>query len=208
MALRNRLIFGLPYQSSNASSALMFSGLKSVNGSSSHSNVSHRQLHNKPGHTNFMGLVSLKDLNDVKFVRYYSSNSNDNNSGDGSSNSTNYKSFTENDSNAEQHQTHGQALHTFGSSQKLEQSATRFDVQFNENPPVNDYQSDIAAEHVADVYQNSSSVSLSACMQSQVPQPYGGAPTHMNMPGGGKPREVSIIAVFIQTYLNVFTYFY
>lgn len=104
-------------------------------------------------------------------------------------------SFTKNSGNTEEVEAHGQALHTFGSSSKLEQAAGRFDIQQHEGntSPAkrSDYQVDIASEHHADVYNHTPSVNLSACMQSQVPEPYGKTPSHMNMPGGVARREVS-----------------
>ena len=190
--MRSKFISYLPNHYQSSSSGLLRTSstsrtLGGCNGLRTQlQNISVSGQANKCGILSFRGIQLLYNTN---FARYCSSSSQDD---DGNSDkSGNYKSFTDNDCNSEENQTYGQPLHRFGSSQKLEQSATRFDVQFNENPPVNDYQSDLAAEHVVDVYQHSSGVSLSACMQSQVPQPYGKSPTHMNMPGGGRPREVS-----------------
>ncbi|XP_067935776.1 uncharacterized protein [Watersipora subatra] len=97
-----------------------------------------------------------------------------------------------NSENTNELETHGQPLHRFGSSIKLEQAANRFDLhQFDNDlqPTAKSYQTDLASEHHVDVYNHMTSVNLSACMQSQVPEPYGKSPTHMNMPGGVARRE-------------------
>lgn len=86
-------------------------------------------------------------------------------------------------------ETHGQPLHRFGSSVTRESAANRFDVNRAASPATN-YQQDIPIDPDIDVYNHTTSVNLSACMQSQVPEPYGKSPTHMNMPGGVSRREV------------------
>lgn len=84
---------------------------------------------------------------------------------------------------------HGQPLHRFGSSHSLSTAANRFD---QDNSPTTHYQQDMPTDKHVDVYNHDPSVNLSACMQSQVPEPYGKMPTHMNMPGGVSRREVSV----------------
>ena len=92
----------------------------------------------------------------------------------------------------EETETHGQPLHRFENSYTREQAAGQLNLH-DKSPGTNNYQVDIASEHHADVYNHMPSVNLSATMQSQVPEPYGKSPTHMNMPGGMNRREVSNI---------------
>lgn len=184
MSLRNKLI-GLPS-----------SGLRIVlNNSSSAAGVSLSTPHLNPSRV--YNATSLPEHirrsygtgNGMMFARSYCSSDNKNNKDDDAA-TKHYKSFTNNDSNSGEQETHGQALHSFGSSQTLEQASNRFDAQVNQNPPRHDYQMDLASEHAADVFNSAPSVSMKAHMQSQVPYPYGGSPTHMNMPGGTRHREV------------------
>lgn len=109
-----------------------------------------------------------------------------------SSNSDHTQDVQLSGSNTEQSETHGQPLHRFGSSYKLEQASSRFDVRCDTESSTANYQTDVASVHHADVYNHMPSVNLSGVMQSQVPEPYGKTPTHMNMPGGINRREVRI----------------
>jgi len=102
--------------------------------------------------------------------------------------------FSKSSINTQENETFGQPIHRFGSSHKREQASQQFDaMQHGErHQTANHYQSDLAAQHHADVYNHMPSVSLSSCMQSQVPQPYGKSPPHLNMPGGMNRIEVSL----------------
>lgn len=109
-------------------------------------------------------------------------------------------------SNKQEIETHGQPLHSFGSSDKRKEASNRFDVQSQDGNPASgtgDYQPDKKSAHHADVYNHTPSVNLSACMQSQVPEPYGKSPSHMNMPGGVNRREVGILDMLCLVYIYI-----
>lgn len=85
----------------------------------------------------------------------------------------------------------GQPIHSFRSSRDLEQAASRYDSGESYNGSASHSQ-DIPTDSHIDAYDHGARINLHACMQSQVPEPYGRTPTHMNMPGGVSKREVCI----------------
>jgi len=134
-------------------------------------------------------LISVKPLNNFRSC-LMSTGHKDNDGSDGKP-----IPFTDKDSNTEEIETHGQPMHRFSSSNSLEQASQRHDLNTeistgSGHSSTQDYQSDMSSDQHVDVYNHSPSVNLSSCMQSQVPEPYGKTPSHMNMPGGVNRREV------------------